>query len=155
MPRWLASNMYKKLLTTKRPTKTELSEKWYLINASGKTLGRLASRIAKVLIGKQDSIYDPAVLQPIKIVVINAAGLKVTGKKLAQKKYYRHSTHMGGLKTTGLGDVMAKHPELALQKAVSGMLPKNKLRRLRLNNLKVYAREDHPHVAQKPINLEL
>ncbi|MFH0912184.1 MAG: 50S ribosomal protein L13 [Patescibacteria group bacterium] len=147
--------MFKQLRTTKRPKPAELSEKWYLVNAAGKNLGRLATALAKVLIGKTSATFDPAVLIPTKIVVINAAEVKITGKKLEQKKYYRHSGYTGGLKTTLLGDLMEKNPTLVLQKAVSGMLPKNKLRRLRLANLKIYADDQHPHIAQKPVNLEL
>ena len=147
--------MYKKPTTTKRPTKKELTEKWYLVDATDKVLGRLASKLAKILIGKAAATYDPAVITPTKIVVINAEKVKLTGKKLEQKIYYHHSTHMGGLKKKLLGDVMATHPEQALEAAVSGMLPKNSLRRLRLANLKVYAGENHQHAAQKPVKLEL
>ncbi len=147
--------MYKKILTTKRPKKEELPEKWYLVDASGRTLGRLASAIAKVLIGKDAATYDPAVMAANKIVVINTATMKITGKKLVQKKYYRHSGYMGGLKTTALGDTMQKNPALVLRKAVSGMLPKNRLRFDRLDNLKAFADDKHPHMAQKPVKLEL
>lgn len=147
--------MYKKATPTKRPAKTELIEKWYLVDATGKPLGRLASRLARVLTSKEMANFDPAVLQPIKVIVVNAAAVKLTGKKLSQKKYYRHSGYMGGLKTTVLGDVLVKNPALVIEKAVSGMLPKNKLRRLWLANLKVYAGTDHPHMAQKPVNLEI
>lgn len=147
--------MYKKILTTKRPKRVELSEKWYLVDASGKTLGRLASAIAKILIGKNAATYDPAVMTATKIVVVNTAAMKLTGKKLTQKKYYRHSGYMGGLKTTALSDVMQKNPALVLRKAVSGMLPKNRLRSDRLDNLKAFADNNHPHMAQKPVKLEL
>ena len=147
--------MYKKPTTTKRPTKAELPEKWYLVDAAGKTLGRLASKIAIILMGKNAATFDPAVLSPVKIVVTNVGQIKVTGKKLAQKKYYRHSGYMGGLKTTGLGETLTKRPTKVLEAAVSGMLPKNRLRRLRLANLKIYAGAEHPHMAQKPDILEL
>ena len=147
--------MYKKATPTKRPAKSELTEKWYLVDATGKPLGRLASKLARLLIGKEGANFDPAVLYPIKVVVINAAAIKLTGKKITQKKYYRHSGYMGGLKTTVLGDVMQKNPALVIEKAVSGMLPKNKLRRPRLANLKVYPETSYPHTAQKPVNLEL
>jgi len=147
--------MYKKIKTTKRPTKAELPEKWYLVNAEGKVLGRLASQIAKILTGKTEATYDPSVTNRIKIIVINAKSIKITGKKLDQKKYYRHSGYMGGLKTSLLVDVMKKNPIKVLQAAVSGMLPKNSLRKLRLDNLKIYPGADYPHSAQKPINLEL
>lgn len=147
--------MFKQTTTTKRPTKAELPETWYLVDATDRPLGRLASNLAKLLIGKGKPTFDPAVLAPIKIVVIQAEKIKLTGNKLAQKNYYRHSTHMGGLKTTPLSAVMQKNPALVLQKAVSGMLPKNKLRKPRLANLKVYPNDTHPHIAQKPVNLEL
>ena len=143
------------MTTTKRPTKKELHEKWYLLNAQGYPLGRLASRVARLLIGKEGEIFDPAVLHPVKVIVINAAAVKVTGKKMTQKIYYRHSGYMGGLKSTRLEELMAKKPTMAVIKAVSGMLPKNRLRKLRLANLKVYPGTDHPHIAQKPVNLEL
>lgn len=147
--------MYKKILTTKRPKRAELPEKWYLVDANGKTLGRLASAIAKILIGKDAVTYDPAVMTATKIVVVNTATMKITGKKLTQKKYYRHSGYMGGLKTTAMGDMMQKNPALVLRKAVSGMLPKNRLRKNRLDNLKAFADDNHPHMAQKPVKLEL
>lgn len=155
MPRWQGLNMSKVIRVTKRPTKQELPEKWYLVDAAGQVLGRLASKLAKILIGKTAATFDPAVVSPIKIVVVNASQIKITGKKLAQKTYYRHSGYMGGLKATLLGEVMAKNPTKTLTAAVSGMLPKNRLRQLRLANLHVYAAEAHPHIAQKPTKLEL
>lgn len=147
--------MYKKIKATKRPTKTELPEKWFLVDAEGKVLGRLASKIAKILIGKSEATYDPSITNSIKIVVINAKEIKLTGTKLAQKQYYRHSGYMGGLKTTALSDVMVKNPTKALESAISGMLPKNGLRKIRLANVKIYPGPDYPHSAQKPVNLEL
>lgn len=147
--------MFKKTTTTKRPTKTELPEKWYLVDATGKVFGRLASKIAGVLIGKDQPTFDPAVLNSVNVVVINAEAIKITGKKLDQKKYYRHSGYMGGLKTVSLGETMQKNPALVLEKAVSRMLPKNRLRKPRLAHLKIYVGDQYPHIAQKPVNLEL
>ena len=140
---------------TKRPKPEELKEKWYLVDANGKTLGRLATRIATVLIGKDMPTFDPAVVSNSKIIVLNADQIKTTGNKLEQKKYYRHSGYPGGLKTTTLAELLAKKPTEVIRKAVSGMLPKNKLREIRLNNLKAYVGTDHPHQAQKPVKLEL
>lgn len=140
---------------TKRPKPEELKEKWYLVDANGKTLGRLATRIATVLIGKDMPTFDPAVVSNSKIIVLNAGQIKTTGNKLEQKKYYRHSGYPGGLKTTTLEELLAKKPTEVIRKAVSGMLPKNKLREIRLNNLKAYVGTEHPHQAQKPVKLEL
>lgn len=147
--------MFKRATTTKRPKSAELPETWYLVDATDRPLGRLASNLAAVLIGKGKPTFDPAVLAKVKIVVINAEKIKLTGNKLAQKNYYRHSTYMGGLKTTPLSAVMQKNPGLVIQKAVSGMLPKNKLRKPRLANLKIYPNDAHLHIAQKPVKLEL
>lgn len=155
MPPWLGSNMSKRIKTTKRPTKAELPEKWLLIDAADKILGRLSSKIAKILIGKDAATYDPSVMNSTKIVVINAAKIKLTGNKLTQKKYYRHSGYMGGLKTETLDRLMTDKPSEVLQKAVSRMLPKNGLRKLRLMNLKIYADEHHPHFPQSPTKVEL
>lgn len=141
--------------TTKRPKPQEFKEIWYLVDAQDQILGRLASRIAKILIGKNMPTFDPALVNRTKIVVINAANVKLTGNKLQQKKYYRHSGYMGGLKTTKISDLLAKKPTEVLKKAVSGMLPKNKLRRLRLNNLKIYKDDQHLHQAQNPIKLKI
>ncbi|KKT52953.1 MAG: 50S ribosomal protein L13 [candidate division Kazan bacterium GW2011_GWA1_44_22] len=152
---WPESNMSKRINTTKRPTKIELPEKWLLVDAAGQALGRLASKVAKVLVGKNAATYDPAVVSATKVVVINAAKIKLTGKKLAQKVYYRHSTHMGGLKTTPLAKLMVNQSDEVIRRAVSRMLPKNSLRKIRLDNLKVYADEQHRHIAQQPTKIEL
>lgn len=140
---------------TKRPKPEELKEKWYLVDANGKTLGRLATKLATVLIGKDMPTYDPAVVSNSKIIILNADQIKTTGNKLEQKKYYRHSGYPGGLKTTTLAELLVKKPTEVIRKAVSGMLPKNKLREIRLNNLKVYIGIEHPHQAQKPVKLEV
>ncbi|MFH1088242.1 MAG: 50S ribosomal protein L13 [Patescibacteria group bacterium] len=147
--------MSKRIKTTKRPLKAELPEKWLLVDAADQILGRLGSKIAKILIGKDAATYDPSVMNATKIVVVNAAKIKLTGNKLEQKKYYRHSGYMGGLKTETLDQLMVNKPSEVLQKAVSRMLPKNSLRKLRLNNLKIYADENHPHFPQSPTKVEL
>lgn len=141
--------------TTRRPKPAELKEIWHLIDAEGKVLGRLASKIAELLMGKDTPLFDPAVSPKTRVVVTNAARIKITGRKLEQKTYIRHSGYPGGLKRTPLATVMEKRPEEALRHAVYGMLPKNKLRKGRMDNLKVYAGEDHPHRGQNPIKLEL
>ena len=155
MPQWPESNMSKRIKTTKRPTKAELPEKWLLVDATDQVLGRLASKIAKILVGKASATYDPSVVNPTKVVVINMAKIKLTGNKLSQKTYYRHSGYMGGLKTETLERIMADKPEEALTRAVSRMLPKNSLRKIRLDNLKVYADENHRHIPQNPTKIEL
>ncbi|OGB74490.1 50S ribosomal protein L13 [candidate division Kazan bacterium RBG_13_50_9] len=142
--------------TTRRPTKAEMQEAWYLIDAAGQVLGRLSSRVAKVLMGKDKATYDPAVVGSTKVVIINAAQIKVTGgSKLEKKLYYRHSGYPGGLKTTKLATLMGKRPIEVVRHAIAGMLPKNKLQRLRLANLKIYPGDQHPHQAQQPVKLEV
>ena len=132
------------------PKKGEIERKWYLIDAEGETLGRLASRIAMVLRGKHKPIYTPSVDTGDFVVVINASKISVTGNKLTQKHYYRHSGYPGGLKDVRLDKLMEKHPEEVIRKAVKGMLPKNKLQANMLKRLKVYAGAEHEHAAQKP-----
>ncbi len=141
--------------TTKRPQLKELKDIWYIVDAKDKILGRLASKVAIMLIGKDKPDYDPSVPNKVKVVVINAALIKVSGNKLDQKKYYRHTGYMGGLKTTNFSDLIVKDPSEVIRKAVSGMLPKNKLRRLKMDDLKVYADDKHLHIAQKPVKIDL
>jgi len=133
----------------------EIKREWYLINAEGKTLGRLASEIAKILKGKHKPIYSPHLDCGDYVIVINAEKIHVTGRKLDQKIYYRHSGYPGGLKSITLREQLAKHPERVIKAAVKGMLPKNRLGRKMLKKLKVYAGDSHPHQAQKPKVLEL
>jgi len=133
----------------------EIKREWYLINAEGKTLGRLASEIAKILKGKHKPIYSPHLDCGDYVIVINAEKIRVTGRKLDQKIYYRHSGYPGGLKSITLREQFAKHPERVIKAAVKGMLPKNRLGRKMLKKLKVYAGASHPHQAQKPKVLEL
>ena len=122
--------------------------RWHLIDATGQTLGRLATRISRTLQGKDKAIYTPHILTGDFVIVVNAARVRVTGKKLTQKTYYSHSGYVGNLKSVVLRDVMETHPERALQSAVKGMLPKTKLGGDMLRRLKVYGGATHPHQAQ-------
>jgi len=133
----------------------EIERKWYVVDAEGKTLGRLASEIAKILRGKHKPIYTPHVDTGDFVIVINADKVRVTGKRLDQKIYYRHSGYIGGLKAVPLRVMLQTHPERVIEHAVKGMLPKNRLGRKMYKKLKVYASPDHPHQAQKPQPLEL
>ena len=135
--------------------KEEVKRNWYLVDASGKTLGRLASKIAVLLMGKHKKDYTPHVDNGDFVVVINAEKIHVTGKKLEKKIYYKHTGYMGHLKETPLKDMLAKKPEEVIRLAVTGMLPKNRLRDRRMKRLKVYAGPEHPHQAQNPQKIEL
>ena len=123
-------------------------KKWHLVDATGKTLGRLATEIATLLMGKHKPSYSPHIDNGDYVVVVNAEKIRVTGKKLKQKIYYSHSGYPGGLKEITLGEMLKKHPERVIIYAVEGMLPKNKLGRKMLKKLKVYAGPTHPHGAQ-------
>ena len=128
----------------------EVQRKWYLIDADGKTLGRLATEVARILRGKHKAIYTPHVDTGDHVIVINAAKVKVTGKKYTDKLYYRHTGHPGGLKVTNLADLLRRRPEQVIEKAVWGMIPHNRLGRKVFKKLRVYPGPDHPHAAQKP-----
>ena len=127
-----------------------IERKWYVVDATGYTLGRLASEVAKVLRGKNKPIYTPSIDTGDYVIVVNADKIKVTGKKLDQKIYYRHSDYVGSLKETTLREMLAKHPERVIEFAVKGMLPKGPLGREMYTKLHVYAGPDHKHEAQKP-----
>ena len=127
---------------------SQVTREWHLIDARDQVLGRLASRVAQLLIGKHKKTYTPHLDGGDYVVVINAQHLAVTGSKLESKLYHRHSGHPGNLKTVSLGEMMAQSPARVLEKAVYNMLPKNKLRSPRMNRLKVYAGADHPHHSQ-------
>ena len=127
-----------------------IDRKWYVVDAEGKTLGRLASEVAKVLRGKNKAIFTPHIDTGDYVIVVNADKVKVTGKKLDQKIYYHHSDYIGGMKETTLREMMNKHPERVIEYAVKGMLPKGPLGRQMLSKLHVYAGAEHPHAAQKP-----
>jgi len=134
---------------------TDIRREWYVVNAEGKTLGRLASGIAKVLKGKHKPYYTPHLDCGDYVIVLNAGKIRVTGKKLDTKTYYRHSGYPGGLKAVVLRTQLEKHPERVLKAAVWGMLPKGRLGRQIFKKLKVYAGTDHRHLAQKPKTLEV
>ncbi len=127
-----------------------IDRKWYVVDAEGKTLGRLASEVAKVLRGKNKPIFTPHIDTGDYVIVVNAEKIKVTGKKLDQKVYYRHSGYVGGIKETTLKEMLNKHPERVIEFAVKGMLPKGPLGRQMYTKLFVYAGPDHKHAAQKP-----
>jgi large subunit ribosomal protein L13 len=131
----------------------EVPRKWWVVDAEGKNLGRLASEIALVLRGKNKPQYTPHVDTGDFVVVVNAGKVAVTGNKLEGKVYYRHSGYPGGLKSRTLGEMLERRPNEVLRKAVKGMLPKNRLAARQLTKLKIYAGPEHPHVAQKPEEL--
>ncbi|WP_457677886.1 50S ribosomal protein L13 [Thermovibrio sp.] len=135
--------------------KEDVKREWYLVDATGKTLGRLASEIAKLLMGKHKPTYTPHVDGGDFVVVINADKIHVTGKKLDKKVYYKHTLYPGGLKETPLRKMLQEKPEEVIRLAVRGMLPKNKLRDRRMKRLKVYSSSEHPHKAQNPKPIEL
>jgi large subunit ribosomal protein L13 len=133
---------------------SEIQREWFVVDAAGKTLGRLATQIATILRGKHKPAFSRSMDTGDFVIVVNAEKVVVTGNKLQQKMYYRHSLYPGGLKETRLDMMLAKHPERVLEHAVRGMLPKNRLGRAMFKKLKVYAGETHPHQAQKPQSLE-
>jgi len=137
------------------PKKTEIKKNWYLVDAEGKILGRLASKIAQVLSGKNKPIYTPHLDTGDFVVVINAKKVKVTGNKEKKKIYYHYSGYPGGMKEIVYEKLLEKKPALIIQKAVRGMLPKSKLGRKMLKKLKVYAGTEHRHQAQNPEKIEL
>jgi large subunit ribosomal protein L13 len=147
-----------KELTVNKTHATKLSDikrEWYVVDAQGRTLGRLATRIASVLKGKGKPIYSPSMDTGDYVVVVNAEKIVATGRKLDDKMYYHHTGYPGGLVKINLRDQLAKHPERVLQAAVRGMLPHNRLGRAMFKKLKVYAGADHPHAVHKPKKLEL
>ncbi len=133
----------------------EVEREWYVVDATGKTLGRLSTRVAHILRGKHKPIYSPSVDTGDHVIVINAEKIHVTGRKLDQKIYYHHTGYPGGIKEITLRNLLQKHPTRVIRHAVRGMLPKNRLGRRMFKKLKVYAGPDHPHVAQQPKPLEL
>ena len=133
----------------------EIERRWYLVDAEGKTLGRLATQIADTLRGKGKPQYTPHVDTGDFVVVVNAEKIHVTGNKLEQKTYWRHSGYPGGIKSRTLAEMLERRPEEVIRKAVKGMLPRNRLARQQLTKLKVYAGPDHPHAAQQPKPMEI
>jgi large subunit ribosomal protein L13 len=128
----------------------DVPRKWYVVNADGVVLGRLAAKVAGILRGKNKAVYSPHQELGDMVIVVNAGKIAVTGKKRADKYYYRHSRYPGGFRQESLGAAMKKKPTYPLEQAVKGMLPHNRLGRKLFKNLKVYAGPEHPHSAQKP-----
>jgi large subunit ribosomal protein L13 len=135
--------------------KQDVQRSWYVVDARGQTLGRLATQVAHMLRGKHKPIYSPSVDVGDYVIVVNADKVHVTGRKLDQKMYYRHTGYPGGLRQITLRNLLQKHPTRVIEHAVRGMLPKNRLGRQMLKKLKVYAGPDHPHEAQQPERLDL
>lgn len=142
-------------MKTFSPKPGDINRQWYIVDADGQVLGRLASMLAHRLRGKHKPEFAPHMDNGDFIVVINCDKIAVTGNKLAQKKYYRYSGYVGGLKETTLETMLATKPQQVLMKAVKGMLPRNRLGRAMLKKLKIYAGGDHPHAAQNPTALSL
>jgi len=142
-------------MRTVHVSKEEVEKKWYLIDAEGKILGRLASEISNILRGKHKAIFSPHIDTGDFVIVVNAEKIKLTGNKLKGKIYYHHSGYPGGIKAIMAEKLMAKKPEEIIRKAVKGMLPKNRLGRKIFKKLKVYAGPIHPHEAQQPESFEL
>ena len=137
------------------PREEQIARKWYVVDAEGQTLGRMASNIASVLKGKHKPIYTPHLDTGDHVVVINASKIKVTGKKLDQRMYFRHSMYPGGARFTAMREMLERKPERLLQLAVKGMLPKTRLGRAMISKLKVYSGSEHPHEAQRPEPIRL
>jgi large subunit ribosomal protein L13 len=133
----------------------EIEQRWFLVDAEGQTLGRLATRIADTLRGKRKPEYTPHIDTGDFVIVVNAEKISVTGNKIRDKRYYRHSGYPGGLKSRSLGDMLERRPEEVIRMAVKGMLPRNRLARKQLTKLKVYAGPEHPHAAQQPRPMEI
>ena len=142
-------------MKTFTPNASDVSRKWWVVDAEGKVLGRLASEIAQILRGKHKPMYATHVDTGDFVIVINAEKIRVTGNKAEDKKYFRHTGYMGGEKFTPFKDMITDHPERVIDLAVKGMLPKNNLGRLMRRKLKVYPGPSHPHEAQQPKQLEI
>lgn len=133
----------------------DIERQWYVVDAEGQTLGRLATKIATILRGKHKPTYTPHLDTGDFVIVVNAEKVNLTGRKWEQKKYYRHSGYPGGLKEITYDKLVQRNPEFIIEKAVKGMIPHNKLGRQVIKKLKVYAGPEHPHQAQQPEKLEL
>lgn len=141
--------------TTYTVKASEIERKWYVVDATGHTLGRLSSEVARILRGKHKPIFTPHLDTGDFVIIINADKISVTGKKLLQKKYYRHSDYVGSLKETSLKEMLDKKPTEVLRHAIKGMLPKNSLGRQMLTKIRIYAGSEHEQQAQKPEVLEI
>lgn len=142
-------------MKTKFLTKRDVEHRWYLVDAEGKILGRLATRVATILQGKHKPTYTPHIDCGDCVIVVNAEKIRVTGRKLEMKTYERYSGYPGGRKVKPLSEMLEKHPEEVIRLAVRRMLPKNRLGKAMLKKLKIYAGTEHPHTAQQPEPLEL
>ncbi|MQA83231.1 MAG: 50S ribosomal protein L13 [Streptosporangiales bacterium] len=142
-------------MRTYTPRPSDIQRHWHVVDATDVVLGRLASQVATLLRGKHKPVYAPHVDTGDFVIVVNAEKVVLTGRKLEQKRAYRHSGYPGGVRSIGYGDLMASRPERVVEKAVKGMLPKNSLGRKMFRKLKVYAGPEHPHQAQKPVPYEI
>jgi large subunit ribosomal protein L13 len=142
-------------MKTYQATNTDRDRTWVVVDAEGKTLGRLATQIADMLRGKRKPTYTPHVDVGDFVVVVNAEKIRVTGKKLSDKRYWRHSGYPGGIRSRTLSEMLDRQPEEVIRKAVKGMMPRNRLSRQQLTKLKVYAGPEHPHQAQSPTEMEI
>ena len=142
-------------MKTKSYKNTDLDKKWLLLDARDETLGRLSSKIASILMGKNKAQYTPHNDLGDYVVVVNAEKIRVTGNKDIQKKYYKHTGYPGGLKSSTFSEIIEKNPENLILKAVKGMLPKNKLSNSMISKLKVYEGDNHPHAGQNTIKIDL
>jgi large subunit ribosomal protein L13 len=140
---------------TYTPKPTDVQRQWHVIDATDVVLGRLASQVAQLLRGKHKPIYAPHLDTGDFVVIVNAEKVALSGNKLEQKRAYRHSGYPGGLRSVTYADLLAKHPERAVEKAIKGMLPKNSLGRQMFGKVKVYSGPEHPHQAQKPVPFEI
>lgn len=141
-------------MRTFSPKPSDIQRQWYVVDATDVVLGRLASQVATLLRGKHKPVYAPHVDAGDFVIVVNASKVAITGRKLEQKRAYRHSGYPGGIRSLGYADLMARHPERVVEKAVKGMLPKNSLGRKMFRKLKVYAGPEHPHKSQRPVPYE-
>ena len=142
-------------MKTYQAKKGEVQRQWYLVNAEGKVLGRLAAELVKILKGKNKPTYTPHVDTGDFVIVVNAGKVTLTGKKMKDKTYYHHTGYPGGIKEMNAEKLLAKKPTEMIRMAVKGMLPKNSLGRQMLRKLKIYAGPNHPHEAQRPVSIEL
>ncbi|MGH3391426.1 MAG: 50S ribosomal protein L13 [Actinomadura sp.] len=142
-------------MRTYTPKPADVQRQWHVIDATDVVLGRLASQVATLLRGKHKPIYAPHLDTGDFVIIVNADKVALSGNKREQKRAYRHSGYPGGLRSISYGDLLAKHPERAVEKAIKGMLPKNTLGRKMLSKVKVYAGPEHPHQAQQPVPFEI
>jgi len=143
------------MMKTYSPKASEIARGWHVVDAEGQTLGRLASTVARVLMGKHKPMFTPGMDTGDFVVVINAAKVRVTGAKLVQKRYYRHSDYPGGFRSRNLEQMMQSHPDRVIEHAVEGMLPRNRLGSAMIKKLKVFVGPTHRHVAQQPTVLNV